>query len=147
MYTFSSKTHSNAFILPCLHFLNYLSPSQLFYKGKNLPSFRACSQSARAYLRVVQVYQSLGHHLCPSTSRALVAYRLVTSFSTSFSAVDNDNDNDTRAYVYGRDIRKIVVMPLLVVHEKYRRVGRCKGIKDGIFRQTHHQPINWKQIR
>ena len=85
-YTFSSKTHRNLFIHPCLHFLNYPSTSNYSMKARTFPPFVHAHRAAeigshlylahthprppaRAYLHVVQVHQSLGHLPCPSTSR------------------------------------------------------------------------------
>ena len=38
-YTFSSKTHRNLFILPCLHFRNYPSTSNYSMKARTFPPF------------------------------------------------------------------------------------------------------------
>ena len=118
-YTFSSKTHRNLFILPCLHFLNYPSTSNYSMKARTFPPFVHAHRAAeigsqiylahnhprtpaRAYLSVVQVHQCLGHLPYPSTSRT--GLPVITSFSMSFSSLLLLNfpancDNDLQKHV------------------------------------------------
>ena len=127
-YTFSSKMHRNPFLLPCLHFLNYITHSQLF---KNFPSLCTCSQngwdressvsgsqsptSSRQSVSTCRAGSSVSRSPSMSINIALVAYRLAglhffrhvfLSCTTNFPAnCDNDDQKHVCTYtgvIYGK---------------------------------------------